>query len=135
MAAAPESGPIYRFGQFELDAGLGAMRHRGLRVRLGEQPLRVLCLLLSRPGEVVGREELVRALWRDGTHVKFDAGLNAAMRRLRQLLCDRAGHAIYIETVPLRGYRFIAPVQAAEARWDQTPAGIPAGARNCGLKL
>jgi Tol biopolymer transport system component/DNA-binding winged helix-turn-helix (wHTH) protein len=101
---------VARFGDFEVDFGKGELRKRGVRVQVQEQPYQVLTALLERPGEVVGREELIRRLWPDGTHVDFDRGLNAAVTRLRQALLDSAEAPRYVETVARRGYRFIAPL-------------------------
>lgn len=107
-----EAGPRrYRFGVFEVDVAAGELRRRGLRVRLHRQPFEVLCLLLARPGEVLTREEISRALWPDGTFVDFEHGLNAAVNRLREALRDRAAAPVYIETLPRRGYRFISHVE------------------------
>ena len=99
-----------RFGVFEVDLDRSELRKQGLRVRLQEQPFQVLAALLSSPGEVVTREELIHRLWPDGTVVDFDRGLNAAVTRLRQALSDSAETPRYIETVARRGYRFVGPV-------------------------
>jgi Tol biopolymer transport system component/DNA-binding winged helix-turn-helix (wHTH) protein len=108
-----QSPKIIRFGAFEVDLNAGELRKQGLRLRLQEQPFQVLSALLENPGEVVGREDLVRRLWPDGTVVDFDRGLNAAVTRLRQALSDSAETPRYVETVARRGYRFIAPVDSA----------------------
>jgi len=100
-------GSVVRFGPFELEARIGELRKHGRRVRLQEQPLQILIALLERPGDLVTREELQRRLWPDGTFVGFDDGLNAAVRRLRDVLGDDAERPRYIETLPRRGYRFI----------------------------
>ena len=99
-----------RFGKFELDFSEEKLLKRGLPVRLENQPFQILAALLERPGEVVGREELCASLWPDGTYVDFDEGLNTAIKKLRYALGDSAENPIFIETVPRRGYRFIAPV-------------------------
>ncbi len=104
----------YRFGSFELDLGAGELRKSGMRVHLQEQPLRVLQLLLARPGELVTREELRQRLWPADTFVDFDAGLNNAVRRLREALGDSADAPRFVETVAKRGYRFLAPVERPE---------------------
>ena len=98
-----------RFGLFELDLRSGELLNHGRRVRLQDQPLQILALLLEHPGEVVTREELKRRLWPTETFVDFDQGLNAAMKRLREALGDDADHPVYVETLPRHGYRFIAP--------------------------
>jgi DNA-binding winged helix-turn-helix (wHTH) protein/TolB-like protein len=102
---------VYRFGLFQVDPDGGKLLRQGVPVRLQEQPLRVLCLLLERRGEIVTREELRQSLWPEGTFVEFDGSLNAALKRLRFALGDDADNPIFIETVPKRGYRFIAPVE------------------------
>jgi TolB-like protein len=97
---------IWRFGAFELDARSGELRKRGVQVSLQDQPFRVLLALLQRPGEVVSRDELRRRLWPEGTHVDFEHGLNAAVRRLRIALGSDGDEGGVVETVPRRGYRF-----------------------------
>jgi TolB-like protein/DNA-binding winged helix-turn-helix (wHTH) protein/Tfp pilus assembly protein PilF len=99
-----------RFGVFEVDFHAGEIRKSGLKIKLHAQPLEVLKLLLERPGEVVTREELQQKLWGDNTFVDFDHGLNKTINKLREALSDNAGTPRYIETLPRRGYRFIAPV-------------------------
>jgi TolB-like protein len=99
---------LVRFGVFELDVRTGELRKRGMRIPLQEQPLRVLSTLLEAPGEIVTRQDLCRRLWPDGTHVDFEHSLNAAVRRLRVALGDEASVPRFIETVPRRGYRFVA---------------------------
>jgi TolB-like protein len=99
---------VVRFGVFEVDIRTGELRKRGMRIPLQEQPLRVLSALLEEPGQIVARQELCRRLWPDDTHVDFEHSLNAAVRRLRVALGDHAGVARFIETIPRRGYRFVA---------------------------
>src|SRR4029453_3944345 len=103
-----------RFGTFELDLRSGDLWRAGKRRTLQEQPLAVLKVLLDHPGEVVTREDLCRPLWPDGTFVDFEHGLNAAIKRLRDSLGTDAGGAGLIQTVPRRGYRFTAAVEAVE---------------------
>jgi TolB-like protein/DNA-binding winged helix-turn-helix (wHTH) protein/Tfp pilus assembly protein PilF len=105
----------YRFGVFELDQRSGELRRAGARVRLAGQPLRVLETLLERPGELVTRDELRRELWSDDTFVDFEHNLNSAMKRLRAALGDTADNPRFVETLPRRGYRFIAPVERIAA--------------------
>src|SRR5215469_11348243 len=112
-----ELAPL-RFGVFELELHTGELRKHGIRVKLQDQPLRVLQVLLERPGETVTREELRRRIWPDGTFVDFDQSLNRAVNKLREALGDGAGIPRFIETLPRRGYRFIAPV-------DRTPKPEP----------
>src|ERR1700691_6276843 len=100
-----------RFGPFQVDGRSGEIRKFGTRIKLGEQPLRILTVLIERPGELVTREELCSQLWSEGTFVDFDKGLNSAVQRLRDVLSDTAQKAQWIETVPRRGYRFVGDVQ------------------------
>src|SRR5437867_3829083 len=101
---------ILAFGPYELDCGSGELRKHGMRIRLADQPLKVLRLLLERQREVVSREEIRQGLWPADTFVDFDAGLSSAVRKLRDALGDSADQPRFIETVPRRGYRFIATV-------------------------
>jgi DNA-binding winged helix-turn-helix (wHTH) protein len=97
----------FRFGTFDVNLRTGELSKRGVRVRLQDQPLRVLAALLERPGEIVSREDLCRRLWPDGTFVDFEHSLNAAVRRLRLALGDVAEVPRFIETIQKRGYRLI----------------------------
>src|SRR5689334_15031474 len=105
------NGHPIRFGVFEVDFEAGELRKHGLRVKLRDQPLQILALLLARPGHVVSREELQKQLWPDDTFVDFDRGLNKAVNHLREALGDSADSPRFIETLPKRGYRFVAPVE------------------------
>ena len=98
-----------RFGDFRVDLRTGELFKNGKKVRLQIQPFQVLALLVQRPGELVSRDELRDKLWPDNTFVDFDDGLNTAVRKLRQVLCDSPELPQYIETLPRRGYGFIAP--------------------------
>jgi TolB-like protein/DNA-binding winged helix-turn-helix (wHTH) protein/Tfp pilus assembly protein PilF len=100
-----------RFGMFEADMEAGELRKHGLRLKLSEQPFQILAMLVARPGEVVSREVLRERLWPSDTFVDFDHGLNNAVMRLREVLGDSSDHPRFIETLPRRGYRFIAPVE------------------------
>ncbi|HEV2494177.1 MAG TPA: winged helix-turn-helix domain-containing protein [Terriglobia bacterium] len=104
---------VVHFGVFEVDLKAGELRKHGLKIRLQEQPFQVLQMLLERPGEVVLREEIQQTLWSNDTIVEFDHSINAAVKRLRQALGDDADRPLYVETVPRRGYRFIAPLNGA----------------------
>jgi DNA-binding winged helix-turn-helix (wHTH) protein/Tol biopolymer transport system component len=145
-----KSARVFRFGVFEVDAATGELRKQGLRIRLQEQPSQLLLILLERAGEVVGREEICRKLWPPDTFVDFDQGLGAALRKLRQALSDDAETPRYIETIPKRGFRFVAPVERiSAANWapvpepKQKPHMTPGGpilwwaafAAMCGLSL
>lgn len=103
--------PAIRFGAFELDTRTGELRKHGVRLTLQGQPFQVLTLLLERPGELVSREQLRQRLWPSGTFVDFEQGLNAAVKRLRYVLGDSSGTPRFVETLPRRGYRFIALVE------------------------
>src|SRR6476620_2803767 len=106
----PPTG-LVRFGVFELDRRSGELRKAGVRVNLQEQGLQVLTLLLERPGDLVTRDELRQRLWPNGKFGDFDHGLNAVINRLRETLGDSAESPRFIETLPRRGYRFVAPVE------------------------
>ena len=101
----------YRFGVFEADAATGELRRQGLRIRLKAQPFQLLLMLVERPGELITRDEICRALWPQDTFVDFEHGVNSAINRLREALGDTANNPRFIETLPRRGYRFLAPVQ------------------------
>src|SRR5260370_8766448 len=116
-------GRIARFGIFELDLSAGELRKNGAKLRLQEQPFRVLAFLLEHAGDVVTREELRLTLWPADTFVDFDHSLNTAVNKLRETLGDSASSPRYIETLARRGYRFIAPVQTAV---EPTILGTPA---------
>ncbi len=104
------AGQIVRFGSFEVDLQEGKLTKGGIRIRLQEQPLRILVLLLERPGQLVTREEIRQKLWSQDTFVEFDDALNTAVGKLRAALNDSADNPRFLETVPRRGYRFVAPV-------------------------
>jgi serine/threonine-protein kinase len=117
----PSYIPI-RFGIFEVDVQAGELRRQGYKVKLQEQPFQVLAMLLERPGEVVTREELQKRLWQADTFVDFERGLNRAINKLREALGDDADTPRFVETLPRRGYRFLAPVQTASAT-EGEPSG------------
>ena len=117
------SAEVVRFDIFEVDLRAGELRKEGRLVKLQEQPLRVLSLLLERSGEVVTRDELRQNLWPADTFVDFDHGLNSAVARLRQALRDSAEKPRLIETVAKRGYRFIGSL---DTRIDDAPPAQPA---------
>jgi eukaryotic-like serine/threonine-protein kinase len=102
-------GTVYRFGPFEVNAASAELLKNGRRVRLQEQPYRLLLVLLENPGEVISREELRSRLWPGDTFVDFDGSLRVAVRKLREALDDDADAPRYIETIPKRGYRFLVP--------------------------
>ena len=105
---------LLRFESFELDVRSRELRKGKQRIRLQEQPFEILRLMLERPGDVVTREELARHLWPKGTFVDFEHSLNAAVKRLRAALGDDADNPRFVETLPRRGYRFIASLRDGE---------------------
>src|SRR3954470_10277729 len=107
------SGRLVRFGEFEIDERAGELRKQGIKVRLQEQPLQILQILLEQPGKVILREELRKRVWPSDTFVDFDHGINNAIKRLREALGDTAETPRFIETIPRRGYRFVGVIQAA----------------------
>jgi cholera toxin transcriptional activator len=123
---------MFRFGLFELDSGTGELRKDGkLRPRVQGQPLEVLLHLLSRPGDVVTRDELRLQLWPADTYVDYDHSLNTAVNKLRDALSDSADNPRFIQTIPRRGYRFIASVEvvadgAARSAEPKLSAGVAA---------
>jgi eukaryotic-like serine/threonine-protein kinase len=108
---APVRARTKRFGTFEVDLRSGEVYKHGIRLKLQDQPFQVLALLLEHPGDVVTREELRQRLWPADTFVDFDTGLNSVIKKLRDVLGDSAEEPRYIETLPRRGYRFIATVE------------------------
>lgn len=127
MSEAPApSRQVVRFDAFELDLRAGELRKADVRVNLQEQPYKVLACLLERPGKLVTREELRQRLWQDDTFVDFEHGVNAAVKRLRETLGDSAETPRFIETLPRRGYRFIAPVERDQPPVVPLTAGKPA---------
>jgi len=110
MSDAASPREVVRFGVFELDLRSGELRRQGLRIRLQEQPFQVLAMLLEHPGELVTREELRKKLWPADTFVDFEHSLNKDINKIREALGDTAESPRFIETVPRRGYRFVAPV-------------------------
>jgi DNA-binding winged helix-turn-helix (wHTH) protein len=110
------SAGIFKFGDFELDSRSGELRKRGRVLRLQQQPARVLATLVAARGEMVTREELRDRIWGRDTFVDFDRAINKAINHLRELLGDDADRPRFIETLPKRGYRFVADVAQSAAR-------------------
>jgi len=127
MGTAPASPALIRFGVFEADLRAGELRRSGVKVRIQDLPFRALAVLLSRPNEVVTREELRQALWPGDVFVDFDRGISSALKRLRDALGDSADNPIFIETVERHGYRWIGPAsivgpsRAPDSRSDGVP--------------
>jgi TolB-like protein/DNA-binding winged helix-turn-helix (wHTH) protein/Flp pilus assembly protein TadD len=123
---SPAKPTIVRFGVYEFKSDTKELRRGGMRVHLEGQPIAILKMLLERPGELVGREELQKELWPGDTFVDFEHSLNAAVKRLRSALNDSADHPRYIETLARRGYRFITPVNGRELGGEtHNPAATP----------
>ncbi len=116
MASPARPAAAIRFGEFELNAATGELRKSGIPLKIHPQPFRVLLLLAGRPGEIVTREEIQNCLWGDNTYVDFDGGINFCIKQIRDTLADDAEKPRYIETVPRRGYRFIASVSRGHPR-------------------
>ena len=136
VKASSSVPPTLRFGVFEIDPKAGELRKKGMKIRLQGQPVEILVMLLERPGETVTREELQENLWPADTFVGFEQGLNNAIKRLRAALDDDAESPHFIETLPRRGYRFIAPVESTgigklqvEAPNDGVPKQAPKRSR------
>jgi DNA-binding winged helix-turn-helix (wHTH) protein len=111
MPLRTPSPDVVRFGVFELDLVTGELRKAGFRVRLQEQAFRVLAMLVDRPGDLVTHEELRARIWPEAVFVDFEHGLHKAVSKLRHALGESAGTPRFVETLPRRGYRFIAPVE------------------------
>lgn len=114
---------IFRFGAYEANDSEGTLTKNGIRIKLQEQPFRILTLLLENPGQLVTRDEIRAVLWPADTFVEFDDVLNTSVRKLRSALNDSADNPRFLETVPRRGYRFVAPVTVVEA--ESSPEGLP----------
>src|SRR5882724_1631964 len=110
----PDQPRIIRFGSFEVDKRTGELRKKGSPVKLQQQPLQILLVLIERRGDIVTREELRRQLWPQDTFVDFDHSVNAAVKRLREALGESADNPVFIETLARRGYRFTVPIEEAK---------------------
>src|SRR5262245_24649810 len=120
----PLDRSLIRFGVFEMDLASGELRKGGSLVKLRQQPFKVLAFLALRPGRLVARNELRAEIWGGDTYVDFDQGLNYCIKEIRAALGDSAETPLYVETMPRRGYRFIAPIVA-----PTSPAPIPDASR------
>jgi len=118
------SHETYRFGQFELDIAAGELRRNASRVRVQPQPFKLLALLARRAGTLVTRDDIRLELWPEDTFVDFDQAVNFAIKQIRDVLGDSAERPLYIETVPRRGYRFIAPIETSTPDGSR-PAAVP----------
>ncbi len=121
MRDSGRSSPFFRFGIYEVDLRAGELRKQGVKLKLQEQPFQVLGLLLEHAGELVTRENLRSRVWSEDTFVDFDHALNTAITKIRVALSDDAENPRFVETVPRRGYRFIAPVEAPQTSRDGKP--------------
>lgn len=128
MPEPTQNARVMQFGVFEVDLQAGELRKSGLRIKLQDQPFQILILLLEHPGEVVTREQLRQRLWPADTFVDFDHGLNSAVKKLRLALGDDPDNPRFIETLPRRGYRFIAPVQGAIPSSERVVEAVPLAA-------
>ena len=115
MTTSPQLPSVVRFGAYEADLLSGELRKSGIRLKIQDRPFQILSILLEHPGLVVTREQLQKRLWPEDTFVDFEHGLNTAINKLRDALSDEADNPRFIETLPKRGYRFIAPVSASAA--------------------
>ena len=133
MGMPVDTPRTWRFGVFELDASGGELRRNGTVVKLREQPARILLLLLEHAGQMVTREQLRQHLWPSDTFVDFDHSLNSAVMKLREALGDSADKPLYIETIPKKGYRFVAPVsQPGDTQNGGASSRLPAGSELAG---
>src|ERR1700721_2922876 len=123
----PRLNSVVRFGTYKVSLQAGEVRKSGLRIRVQQQPIKLLEILLERPGEVVTREELRSRVWPDESFGDFDQALNIAVAKLRSALGDSAENPRFIETLPKRGYRFIADVSVVDADPHPKKSGAPAG--------
>jgi len=121
MPNGVQTARVYEFGGFSLDARTGELSHDGRRTPLRDQVLQLLLALLEQPGQLLTREELTGRLWPAGTFVDFDRGLNKVVNHLRDALGDSAEQPRFIETLPRKGYRFIAPVTVTDADAESAP--------------
>ena len=122
---------VYRFGVFEANPETGELLKKGVRVKLQEQPFRLLCLLLEKSGEIVTKEDVRERLWPGNTFVEFDASLSVAVGKLRDALGDDSDNPRFIQTVPRKGYRFVAPIERVlpESVVATTPIPSPSAAQ------
>jgi cholera toxin transcriptional activator len=137
MTANPQRR-VFRFGLYEADTSSGELRRNGIKQKIQGQPFEVLIALLEHPNEVVTREELRLRLWPQDTFVDFDHSLNTAINKVRDVLGDTATNPRFLETLPKRGYRFVAPVQAQEVAASASQPAVQEGndtAKICAIDL
>src|ERR1700674_1652665 len=129
MSISQQPSPTIRFGSFELDVAAAELHKNGTLIKLQPQPLKVLFLLIQHAGQVVTRKEIQRCLWSDSTFVDFERGINFSINQIRGALAHNADRPRYIETLPGRGYRFIAEV-AHLGSAKEVPAALVCVATN-----
>src|SRR5579863_9961889 len=127
MSPAERSANVVAFDVFQVDLRAGELYKAGRKIKLQDQPFQVLAMLLEKPGEVVTREEIQKRLWPADTFVDFDHSLNTAIKKLRQALGDDKKKPRFVETLPKRGYRFLAPVKRPAAARGAETATAAAG--------
>jgi len=128
VTTSPQLPSVVRFGAYEADLLSGELRKSGIRLKIQDRPFQILAILLEHPGLVVTRDQLQKRLWPEDTFVDFEHGLNTAINKLRDALSDEADNPRFIETLPKRGYRFIAPVSASPAPRAHLHAAAPTNA-------
>lgn len=127
FSMALQTQETFRFGEFELDVEAGELRRDNRRLKLQPQPFKLLVLLVRRGGKLVTRDEIRGELWPDGTYVDFDQAVNFSIKQIRDVLKDEAERPLYIETVPRRGHRFIAPISSPGAEVQAPPSPLGTG--------
>ena len=130
---ASQTLETFRFGEFDLDVDAGELRRNNRRLKLQPQPFKLLLLLVRRAGSLVSREEIRAELWPEGTFVDFDQSVNFSIKQIRDVLGDSAERPLYIETVPKRGHRFIAPMTRTPEQ--ARPAVVVPGGTATGIRL
>ena len=130
---ASQTLETFRFGEFDLDVDAGELRRNNRRLKLQPQPFKLLLLLVRRAGSLVSREEIRAELWPDGTFVDFDQSVNFSIKQIRDVLGDSAERPLYIETVPKRGHRFIAPMSRTPE--ESHPVVVVPGGTATGIRL
>jgi Tol biopolymer transport system component len=128
VTTSPQLPSLVRFGAYEADLLSGELRKSGIRLKIQDRPFQILVILLEHPGLVVTREQLQKRLWPEDTFVDFEHGLNTAINKLRDALSDEADNPRFIETLPKRGYRFIAPVSASAPPRTHLHTVVPSNA-------
>jgi DNA-binding winged helix-turn-helix (wHTH) protein len=121
MGSLAHQNGTRKFADFSVDARIGELYRRGKKIKLQHQPAQVLLALLEKPGEIVTRQELRQRIWSSDTFVDFEHSLNTAIKKLRLALGDKATNSKFVETLPRRGYRFLAPVESS----DEKPVAKP----------